>query len=74
MDPYIKCDNVFEIAWQNILQKVEAKDLKVHLRNKSINGVFARDIPWTQHSLPKIQGEYEQSVYFISHALMKLTV
>lgn len=42
MDPYVKCNNVFEIAWQNTLQEAEAKDLRVHLANKSINEVFAR--------------------------------
>lgn len=42
MDSYIKCDNICEIPRQNILQKAEAKDLKMHLRNELIKEVFAK--------------------------------
>ena len=55
-----------KIAWQNILQKIEAKDLWVYLGKSNQWRICKRDILWTQRSLPTIQGECEQSAHFNS--------
>ena len=55
-----------KIAWQNILQKIEAKDLWVYLGKSNQWRICKRDILWTQLSLSTLRGECEQSAHFIS--------
>lgn len=75
-DSRITCDDGCEIAWQNILQKAEAKDLRVYLGSKLINEVSARGTYSAPKShFQKYKGKMNNQYISLSvKALRKLAV